>query len=287
MEYQKPEYSMSFDDEQGKVVNGNESTVNSLTQQVLKSMNPAPVIDDVPDTQVKLPAGLIVADEIVRDAEVRELTGEHEELLSKAKVAGNAAKYVNTLLQCGVVSVGEQKATPKLLDSLIQGDLDALILGIRRATFGDEFEVFNVPCPHCEELNDLTLNLNDIPVKELEDETERMFLVDLRKGRKARIQFPTGAVQNEIFKKQLSLVQMNSITLASCVMSFIEVDGSERPCNGLSDVNKLGVADRKILEKYLYDNQPGPRYDQVVAQCHACEGEVPVPLSVGILFREL
>jgi hypothetical protein len=287
MEHQMPQYSMTFDDDQGQVLTTETADLNSLTKKVLQSMNPAPVIDDIPDTAIKLPAGIVVDGKVHQEAEVRELTGEHEEKLAKARLSNNAAKYVNTLLLCGTVSVGGKEATPALLDTLLQGDLDMLMLGIRRATFGDEFEVYEIECPHCNELNDLELNLKDIPTKELEDPETREFLIDLRKGRKAKIQFPTGAVQNEIFKNNLTIPEMNSLTLAECVISFIEADGTERQSNGLADVKKLGLADRKTLQEYIYDNQPGPRYDKVSALCSSCEGEVPVPLNVGILFREL
>ena len=287
MEHQMPQYSMSFDDDQGQIISADNVDLNSLTKKVLQSMNPAPIIDDFPETAIKLPAGIIIDGKVHQEAEVRELTGEHEEKLAKARISNNAAKYVNTLLLCGTVSVGGQEITPALLDTLLQGDLDMLMLGIRRATFGDEFEVYEVECPHCQELNDLELNLKDIPTKELDDPETREFLIDLRKGRKARIKFPTGAVQNEIFKNNLTVPEMNSLTLAECVLSFIEPNGSEKMSNGLTDVKKLGLADRKTLQDYIYNNQPGPRYDKVLAICSSCEGEVPVPLNVGILFREL
>lgn len=288
MEYEKPQYSMSFDDDNaGTVVKGTEDRANDLTKQVLRALNPAPVVGEVPDTYVHLPAGVVVEGEVVQEAEVRELTGADEEALAKAKASNNASKYVNTLLQCGVVFVGNQKANQKLFDSMIQGDLDMLIMGIRKATFGDEFAVDGVACPNCGEFNDLALNLSDIPVKELDDPEEREFLVPLRKGRQAKVQFPTGKVQNEIFKRQMSVPEMNSMTLAYCVLSIIDAAGNEQMSSGLADVKNLGLADRKTLQDFIYENQPGPRYDQVVAKCHACEGEVPVPLSVGILFREL
>lgn len=278
---------MTFDDGVGEIVKGADASINDLSRLVMKSTNPAPIIAEIPDTYVKLPAGIIVNNEVVQEAEVRELTGQDEEFLAKAKTSNNAAKYVSTLLQRGVVAIGDEKATPALLDSLIQGDLDTLIMGVRRATFGNDFEVFNVPCPSCGELNDLELDLKDIPIKELDDPLIREFYVDMRRGRRAKVEFPTGAVQNELFKKPVDVAVMNSITLSHCVLAFVEADGSERPSNGLLDVNKLGLADRKAILDFLYDNQPGPRYDQVVAKCHACEGEVPVPLNVGILFREL
>lgn len=288
MEYEKPQYSMSFDEtDSTPVIKGTEERANELTKQVLRALNPAPVIGELSDTYVRLPAGVVIDDEVIQDAEVRELTGADEEALAKAKASNNASKYVNTLLQCGVVFVGNQKASNKLFDSMIQGDLDMLIMGIRKATFGDEFAVDGVACPQCNEYNDLTLNLSDIPVKELDDPEEREFLVPLRKDRKAKVQFPTGKVQNEIFKRQMSIPEMNSMTLAYCVISIIEADGTEKMSSGLADVKNLGLADRKTIQDFIYENQPGPRYDQVVAKCHACEGEVPVPLSVGILFREL
>jgi hypothetical protein len=287
MESQAPQYSMSFDDTEGQVVTPDTADLNSLTKKVLQSMNPAPVIDDLPDTFVKLPAGLVTAKQVIQEAEVQELNGEHEERLAKSRTSNNPAKYVTTLLQCGTVAIGDKPATPEILDSLIQGDLDMLILGIRRATFGDEFEVFEVECPGCGELSDLTMNLKDIPVRELEDPETREFLVGLRKGRQAKVQFPTGAVQNTIFKTQLTVPEMNSLTLAECVISFIEANGTETMSNGLTDVKRMSVPDRNAVQEFIYNNQPGPRYDEVKAVCPSCEGEVPVPLNVGILFREL
>jgi hypothetical protein len=278
---------MTFDDEQGQVVTPDTADLNSLTKKVLQSLSPAPVIENMPDTYVKLCAGIVVSGKVNRDAEVQELTGEHEEKLAKARTANNAAKYMNTLLQCGTVSVADKPVTPVLLDSLLQGDLDMLMLGIRRATFGDTFEVYEVGCPHCQELSDLELDLKDIPVQELEDPEVREFFVALRKGRKVKIQFPTGAVQNEIFKNTLTIPEMNSLTLAECIISFIEADGTETMSNGLADIKKMNVADRSTVQNYIYNNQPGPRYDKVTAICPSCEGEVPVPLNVGILFREL
>lgn len=287
MEPQAPQYSMSFNDDQGQVVSADTADLNSLTKKVLQSMNPAPIIEDLPDTYVKLPAGLVTSTGVSQDAEVQELTGEHEERLAKTRSANNAAKYVNTLLQCGTVAIGGKPATPELLDSLIQGDLDMLILGIRRATFGDEFEVFEIECPSCSELSDITMSLKDIPIKTLDDPETREFIIDLRKGRKAKVQYPTGAVQNLIFKNPLTIPEMNSLTLAECVISFIEADGTEKLSNGLADVKRMNVMDRNTIQQFIHNNQPGPRYDEVKAICPSCEGEVPVPLNVGILFREL
>jgi len=287
MDYELPQYSMSFDDDQGSVHTAQDTDMNALTKKVLQSLNPTPVIEELPDTYVKLCAGIIVDSKVVLEAEVQELNGEHEEKIEKARITNNPAKYINTILQCGIVSIGDTPATPSVLDSLLQGDLDVLMLGIRKATFGDTFEVFNVECPHCGEHNDMEMNLSSIPVKSLDNPEIRDFLVPLKKGRQARVQFPNGAVQTEIYKTVMTVPEMNHITLAACILSFVEADGTEIPCNGLAHVKKMGIQDRNTVEKFIFNNQPGPRYDQVVAPCHSCEGEVLVPLNVGILFREL
>jgi hypothetical protein len=287
MEYQKPEYSMSFDDDNGQVLKSAEHDLQALTKKVLHALNPAPVIDDLPDTYLKLPAGLIVDGKVIRDVEVQELNGEHEEKLAKARTSASATKYMSTLLMCGVVSIGDSPVSQTLLDTLIQGDLDMLMLGIRRATFGDEFELFNIECPNCKEHQDIKMNLKDIPVKELDDPTVREFEVPIRKGRKVRCEYPTGKVQNEIFKNPMTISEMNSLTLSHCINSFVDADGTERMSNGLTDVKKMAVMDRNMVIDYIFNNQPGPRYDQVVAKCGSCEGEVPVPLNVGVLFRDL
>lgn len=287
MEYEKPQYSMTFDDDQGQVVEQGTADLAALTKKVLHSFNPAPEVEDLPDSTVELPAGLIVDGELFQTAEVRELTGEDEEKLAKARSAGNASKIISTLVQCGTVSIGDTPATEKVLNSLLQGDLDMLLLGIRRVTFGEEFEVFNMECPACGEANDVKMTLSQIPVKKLDNPEQRVFTVDLRNGRKATVTLPTGALQLDLFKKQYTLAEMNSITLASCVQTFIDAKGNETPSNGLSDVKKLGLADRKALQEFIFDTQPGPRYDEVKAACHACEAEMLVPLSVGLLFRDI
>lgn len=286
--YESPQYTMTFDDDEGKITKGDEASpeaLNSLTQRVLSSVAPAPEIDPVPDTFVQLPAGLVTADGIVRDAEVQELTGEHEEALAKARQNNNPGRFVQVLLQSGVVSIGNQKPTAKQLTSLLQGDIDALLLGIRKATFGDEYDLEQVRCPNCGELNDLKMKLSDIPMHVLEEERE--VEVPLRFGRKARLTFPTGEVQAELYKNaDLTAPEMVSILLANCVLGFVEKDGSYRPSNGMADVKKMGKADRVAVNEFLYESQPGPRYNEVKAACHSCESEVEVPINIGLLFQE-
>lgn len=286
--FEAPQYTATFDEMETDAKRADETTpdaFNAITQRVLNSAI-APEIGPAPETLVKLPAGLVTEGGIVRDAEVRELTGRHEETL--AKVRTNPSKFINTLLTSGVVSLGDEKATQSNLSLLLQGDIDVLLLGIRKVTFGKDFELFQIPCENCGELNDLKLDLDAIPINELEDPTEREFDVEIRNGKKVRVTFPNGEAQTDLYKNaDKTAPELVTILLTHCILGFIDRAGNFKPNKGKNDVLDMGKADRDTVQEFIYDKQPGPRYDQVKAACSACESEVRVPLNVGILFRDL
>ena len=76
-----------------------------------------PEIVSPSDTTVELPGGYVnAAGEVIRTAEVRELTGKDEEVISKTN---NLGKAVLAILQLGTVKIGNEVATEKLLDELL------------------------------------------------------------------------------------------------------------------------------------------------------------------------
>lgn len=286
--FEAPQYTATFDSMESDAKRADETSpeaFNALTQRVLSSAN-APEIGPAPETTVKLPAGLITEGGIVRDAGVRELTGRHEESL--AKIRNNPSKFVNTLLLSGVDTLGNEKATQANLSQLLQGDIDALLLGIRKVTFGKEFELFQLPCEECGELNDIKLNLDDIPVQELDDPTTREFDVEIRNGKKVKVVFPNGEAQTDLYKNAaLTAPELVTILLSHCILGFTDRAGNYTPSRGKNTVLDMGKADRDTVQEFIYEKQPGPRYDKVKAVCSACESEVRVPLNVAILFRDL
>src|SRR6185437_7822650 len=128
---------------------------------------------------------------VVRNVVVRELTGEDEEALARAVRGGNFFHYIDTLLERGTVAIGnhrEQADVRKQLKSLLVGDRDAVVLGIRRATYGDDIEIKDWICPSCGEESNISMTVEDIPVGEMDDPvTENTFTVKLRRGRSARV----------------------------------------------------------------------------------------------------
>jgi hypothetical protein len=249
-------------------------------------------IADPPGGHVRLPGGLVLGvslDDAVYDVEVRELTGEHEEIISRARRIPSPARFVSALLECGVVSIGGEPAKKSDIKRLLIGDRDTLLLEIRRATYGDELEFERVVCPGCAEMLDITITLDEVPIQKLPESKDRQFTVKLRKGGEAVVRLPNGEDQEAILEDiELTDAERNSILLRRCVLQIIDSEGkthqvAPRP----SLVNNLGLVDRRKILNEITKRQPGPRYDEVSFTHEACGKEVPLPLGLGDLFPYL
>lgn len=231
------------------------------------------------ESEVTLPGGYVTANnEVVRTAEVRELNGMDEELIAKA---GSAAKAFNVLLQRGLVKIGSEEATRESVDNLLAGDRDAILIAIRRATFGDTLEL-NITCPDCKTAQSCEVHLIfDVPTKKLENTLEeRTFIVKTKKG-DAGVALPTGVVQRRLVDNMdKTPAEVNTVLLAGCILSL---DG--RPSSGASTALSLGMADREKILNQIIERNPGPRLGEVKKTCQACGEDINLPLSLTDLFR--
>lgn len=231
------------------------------------------------ESEVWLPGGYVNANnEVIRTAEVRELNGMDEELMAKA---GSAAKAFNVLLQRGLVKIGHDDVTRETVDNLLSGDRDAILIAIRRATFGDTIEL-NITCPECNSPQTAEIHLeHDVPVKKLEDTLEdRTFTVETKKGT-VGVALPTGLVHRRLVDNMdKTPAEINTVLLAGCILSV-----DNRPSAGASTALSLGMADRdKVLTEIIKRN-PGPRLGEVKKACQACDEDISLPLSLTDLFR--
>lgn len=239
-----------------------------------------------------LPGGYVLGSDYASvryDAEVRELTGADEEALTKARQSG-IGKYISTLLTAGTVSVGDEKTSAPLLSNLLLGDRDMLLMEIRRATYGDEITWDQYSCPWCGEEFRLTVTLDEIPVRRLEDPSARIFEVPLRKGRKAFVRLPVGSDQEALLAvmDRATDSEQNTLLLSRVLISVVEADGSENAVTGNPDFARaLGIMDRQSILDAIEKNQPGPQYNDVKFLHDSCGKEVPLFISAGDLFQGL
>lgn len=231
------------------------------------------------DTTFELPGGFLTeAGEIIKVVEVRELTGADEEAISRA---GSRAKALGILLSRGLVRVGSGEATKETLDLLLSGDRDAILIAIRKATFGAGMPV-QIRCFSCSEEQNTIIDLNaDIPYKVLKDPiTDRVWVVKTKSG-PVLVSLPTGVVQQKLMDNaDKTSAEINTMLLAGCVMSVNGV-----PSMGAHTALSLTMSDRtKIIEEILKRN-PGPRLGEVTKLCKACGESISTPLSLLDLFQ--
>ncbi len=231
------------------------------------------------DTLVLLPGGYInSAGEVIKTAEVRELNGKDEELVNKSP---SLTKAFNVVLERAVVSVGEEKVTPELLDKMLVGDRDAILLGIYKATFGPTAEL-GVYCAGCADIKDVEIDIDrDIEVRKLSNPIlEREFTVQGKKN-VYLVSLPTGSTQKELVNNSdKTMAELNTILLEQTVLEI-----NDQPVISKLQIQNMGIADRRKIGDELAKRTPGPQFNEVIITCPDCEGKVVVPINLGALFR--
>jgi len=139
-----------------------------------------------------LPGGLMLQREpVLNKACLRPLSGREEEWLAQHQGTPSAMR-ANWLLNACLLSLGDRPADNDLVQQLLVGDRNFLILQLRRLTLGDHVQAV-VPCPACNQKMDVDFQLNDVPI-EYRPQNVSSYTVELS-GRSARFRLPTGGDQ--------------------------------------------------------------------------------------------
>ena len=259
----------------------NPALANKTVQEVMAEKPKEVEIRITPpsDTAVNLPGGYITSTgEVYSEAEVRELNGKDEEEISKATTLGKA---LLTILKRGTVRIGNESVTDTMLDNLLSGDRDMLLLGIFKATFGNIAHLGGY-CGSCAETKEVDVEIDkDIKIKVLTDPiNDRTFTV---KGKSLdyTVQLPTGITQRELMlSADKTIAELNTILLEQTVVKI-----GEAPVVSKIQVQNIGLTDRRKLVDEINKRVCGPQFEDLVLDCPDCEGEVQVPISLGTLFR--
>jgi dsDNA-binding SOS-regulon protein len=256
----------------------NPALANKIAQEITKV--PTITIPSLPDTNIELPGGFYdpLDDQLVTTAEVRELTGGDEEAIVKISEPGKA---LMTILEKATVSLGGKPADKETLSMLLAGDREALLLAIRRVTFGNEVELEAV-CSRCPELQTFVVDLEkDVEVKSLDDRiNDRRFTLDLKVG-KVKVALPTGDTQNKLVNaSNKNTAELDTLLLSNCVLEINDV-----PVLGQAQIRNLGIKDRRTILEEIAKRNPGPLLSEVKKACKTCGQEVELPLTLADLFR--
>lgn len=253
-----------------------------------------PEIEDPLDGPVTLPGGFVrrtitsegTKTEAVRAAWVRELTGEDEERIARARLKDDYNAFLYAVLESGVRSLGDATPTRDDFNALLTGDQMFLLLEIARVTYGDEMEYKNFPCPHCGERFDVTISLSEeVPVSRLKDVGDSVFEVPLKRDRVAVVSLPTVEVA-ALTANAKTDAETNTILVAHCVEEIRGPKGTVEINGDVQAARKLGIADRQKLVLEMSEKMPGPNYNGVRFDHEpGCGQEVRLSVQLADLFR--
>ena len=189
-------------------------------------------------------------------------------------------KVVIALLERATVSVGDEKATPELLDMLYAGDWDALLLAIRIASYGSQVS-WQFPCQGCDsKMRVVTLDLNECVSPREIDVADDEFTFQGKRSTYV-VGFPKGSSTRRLFRNPNSTsATVISETLFGAITSIDEV-----PVRSIDQIKSMPSADREALFVEINDKMPSLRLEEVKTNCDHCGSEVFVPLSLAALFR--
>ena len=221
--------------------------------------DPAPSISLPESVIIELQRGLInpTTGQWQTTAEVRELNGKDEEFLSSLENNKKItyAMYVNTLVSRATVRIGDTNVrnTKSIIEELITGDRDILLLAILKATYGAE-RTFKYPCSSCNTLNDVTIN---------------PFLITLKNGSKLKFRYPVGS-DNVAMAKGETTAQQSTLLISRCVIW----DQHKDSLYSEEWAKDLGLKDRNTILGEILGPKVGPKLGEVKTQCATCDADI-------------
>jgi hypothetical protein len=253
-----------------EVLSTADSALQEITEETVELRSPEEHVFD-------LPAGYVSFDgSSTRLAEVRELTGRDEEAIARTK---STERTLQEILSRGTVRIGDQKPTDVVLDSLLSGDRDYLLLRIFAATFGSTITA-RPYCPTCQKIHETELDLlTDVKVRTLSSPLERRITVTISKGT-AVVDLPNGTTQRKLIMAiDKSVAELSSVLLENTV---VEINGMT--VISPSQILDLPIRDRRKISEAIIEHNPGPQLQEVTVTCE-CGRELEVPLSLAALFQ--
>lgn len=246
---------------------------------------------EVATKTVQLPCGLGPDKDgkIHRDAEIASMTGMVRKNIARPEVRQNGSKVIDAILLACLRRVGPiSKIDRRLLDKMLNGDREFLLLEIRKASLTSKVHA-TITCGSCNQKVDITYSLDGIPVTTLPDsdkETvngERTFLVDWmsadeRHSVKARFRYPNGADQMDVAQMMgRNPVEANYRMYYRCL---IEWDGKpvDQILPNIFEVQPLPVLD--AVDREFRNSMPGPQLDQEVT-CPLCGADNDLDLRAS------
>lgn len=177
------------------------------------------------------------------------------------------------------------------VNSMISGDRNALMIAIRVSGYGANYNP-QYTCPNCETMNELNINLAELPIKPLDispaEPFTNLFRFKLPKtGKVVGFRFLTGEEEEKILKtieaKKKKGIQNDNIVTTRLISSIVDIDGVTDKNQIAKFVQFMPALDSLALRKYIDDHEPG--VDMTIEfQCQNCDHVADITLPMGPSF---
>lgn len=206
------------------------------------------------------------------EVEYRGMRGRDEDILLNQKKMQSGEGLDEILANCTVRlkesdaedAKWKEKVSVEDIQRMLSPDKMALLLAVRRESFGDEQDV-EVQCGECGEKSTFTVDLAQVPSKPAPEEP-RPYEVKLSDGTRVTFDFPNGKKEAFIARQRENIVTLAMLT------RLVTVEGVDR--NGHKEwLLDLPVRLRKELQKAMESKDCGPD-TEAEQSCPICGGKV-------------
>lgn len=246
---------------------------------------------ELPVASVPLPSkGLIYPDGPLAGAEtvdIKAMTAKEEDILMNRTLVRKGTVVTELIKSCMLDKTVD-------VNSMISGDRNALMIAVRITGYGADYSP-KVTCPSCEAQQDWSLNLEELPVKELDLEKlnqvgpgQNAFEITLPRTKKTVVfKFLTGREEERMLqdieaRRKKGIVQENLVTtkLMNCIIS---VDGSTDRGYINQFCQYMPAADSLALRKVIDESEPGVDMSSDFT-CTACGHQEVLTVPLGPSF---
>jgi hypothetical protein len=214
-------------------------------------------------------------DKVYDKVEIRELTGNEEDILFNVRSKLSYARRLVKAIENCIVKIGDisdREKISQLVNKLTLGNIWYLFIRLRSLTFGDAYAVeVNCPNPTCGQKQKFAINLSELEVKKGSGEQSKK--VKLSDGREVEL-------RPEFIGDEHAWVvveQREDIPSHVILGRVYAIDGKRV---GLQDIKALSMKDRMKLRREI-ENLEGGVDDTVIVTCKVCGEEFEATLNFG------
>lgn len=216
--------------------------------------------------------------------EYRAMTAKEEDILMSQALIKRGTVITELIKSCLINKDIE-------VQSLLSGDRNALMIAIRASGYGNIYEPI-YQCPNCEFKNELSIDLNGLPIKPLTLDpvvpNANAFSFKLPVSNKVvTFKFLNGKEEEEIVadmetRKKKGLLNSNLVT-GRLLRSIVAIDGNENKSLISRFVQYMPARDSLVLREYIDDHEPGVNM-KIDFKCNNCDHFEEMSLPMGATF---